>query len=184
MPTLYSICDRRMYEHRALVSWQEKTEVLGEKLVPVPPYPQTPYALVGTWSQAFTVRDQWPTTCMMAWPHKNFNLNTQSLGWQSNFRFSQIQYSNIHHLTTTFSLPNIHIPTAFLTKILHAFPISLSYISRYYNVKALTVQPYVMQSAQKLEAENLDRIASETPCRRTCPTPVIPPAVWYRGNGV
>jgi hypothetical protein len=120
----------------------------------------------------------------MAWPHKNFSLNTQSLGWQLNFRFTQIKYSNIHHLTTTFSLPNVHIPAVFITKILDAFPISLSYISRYYNMKTLTVQPYVMQSAQKLEAENLDRIASEAPCKRTCPTPVIPPAVWYSGNGV
>jgi hypothetical protein len=120
----------------------------------------------------------------MAWHHKNFCLNTQSLGWLLNFRFSQIQYSNIHRLTTIFSLPHSHIPTLILTKILHAFPISLSYICRYCNVKALTVQPYVMQSVQKLEAENLDRIASEAPCRRTCPTPIVPPAVWYRGNGV
>jgi hypothetical protein len=90
-------------------------------------------------------------------------------------------------LYTTYSLPGLpqsHITRAFLTKILYTSLLFLSYVSRYCNVKALTVQPYVMQSAQKLEAENLDRIASEAPCRRTCPTPVVPPAVWYRGSGV
>lgn len=48
----------------------------------------------------------------------------------------------------------------------------------------LTVQSYLMQSSQKREAENLDRMATVFPKRRACPTARIPPAVWYSGRAV
>uniref|UniRef100_A0A182JIC5 Uncharacterized protein n=1 Tax=Anopheles atroparvus TaxID=41427 RepID=A0A182JIC5_ANOAO len=40
----------------------------------------------------------------------------------------------------------------------------------------------LLHSVQKLEAENFLRKAAVTPHNSTLPTPIMPPAEWYRGN--
>lgn len=49
--------------------------------------------------------------------------------------------------------------------------------------EVLTVQLYFIQSDQYCVAENLRLIAEGMPANRVWPTPMIPPAVWYRGRG-
>ena len=46
-----------------------------------------------------------------------------------------------------------------------------------------TVHWCCMTSVQKALTENFLRSTAVHPNRRTCPTPTIPPALWYRGSG-
>ena len=62
-------------------------------------------------------------------------------------------------------------------------PINILYIYIYiYKIQQLTVQLYLTQSAQNWLAENLRRMTMVVAPSTACPTPRIPPAVWYSGS--